>query len=207
MQEFTTTLRVRHYEMDALGHVNNAVYLHYLEQAAIEHSEHAGFTLKRYRKMGGVFVLRKLEIDYRSSAVAGDTLVIKTWVEEMRGPRTVRRYEIRNQADNSIVATAQALWAWVDLKTQRPRSIPRDLIDAFKPQLASLPEPVPLKCSKCATPLELKGSRPLRQEVRPDLFGGQHKPIVSREQVDVYMCSTCGQEEIFLDSEQSDLDD
>jgi len=45
MQTFTTQLRVRHYEMDPLGHVNNAVYQNYLEQAAIEHSEHLGFTL------------------------------------------------------------------------------------------------------------------------------------------------------------------
>ena len=40
---FAAYFKVRHYEMDALGHVNNAVYLHYLEQAAIEHSAAAGF--------------------------------------------------------------------------------------------------------------------------------------------------------------------
>ncbi|MBW4664206.1 MAG: acyl-CoA thioesterase [Chroococcus sp. CMT-3BRIN-NPC107] len=45
MKIFTTQLRVRHYEMDALGHVNNAVYQSYLEQAAIEHSEYLGLTL------------------------------------------------------------------------------------------------------------------------------------------------------------------
>jgi len=58
MQPFLTHLRVRHYEMDALGHVNNAVYQNYLEQAAIEHSESLGFTLERYWELGGLFVLR-----------------------------------------------------------------------------------------------------------------------------------------------------
>lgn len=48
MQPFVTQLRVRHHEMDALGHVNNAVYQHYLEQAAVEHAESLGFTLARY---------------------------------------------------------------------------------------------------------------------------------------------------------------
>lgn len=47
-----TQLRVRHYEMDTLGHVNNAIYQHYLEQAAIEHSESLGFGLDRYKKLG-----------------------------------------------------------------------------------------------------------------------------------------------------------
>ena len=41
---FAAYFRVRHYESDALGHVNNAAYLHYLEQAAIEHSTAAGYS-------------------------------------------------------------------------------------------------------------------------------------------------------------------
>ena len=70
MKTFTTQLRVRHYEMDALGHVNNAVYQSYLEQAAIEHSEHLGLTLDNYRQWGSVFVMRRLAIDYMRTAIA-----------------------------------------------------------------------------------------------------------------------------------------
>lgn len=131
MQTFTTQLRVRHYEMDALGHVNNAVYQSYLEQAAIEHSEQLGFTYQRYREIGGVFVLRKIEIDYRRPAVAGETLEVTTWLQEMRGPRAIRRYEIRRQSDGELLVTAEALWAWVELATMRPRPIPQLLLDAF----------------------------------------------------------------------------
>ena len=131
MERFTTRLRVRHYEMDALGHVNNAVYQHYLEQAAIEHSEHLGFNFARYQELGGVFVLRKIELEYRRPAVAGDALEVITWLHELRGPRAIRRYEIRRQADNELLLTAEALWAWVELATMRPRPIPSLLIDAF----------------------------------------------------------------------------
>lgn len=131
MQPFTTQLRVRHYEMDALGHVNNAVYQSYLEQAAIEHSEQLGFTYQRYREIGGVFVLRRIEIDYRRPAVAGETLEVTTWLQELRGPRAIRRYEIRRQADAELLVTAEALWAWVELATMRPRPIPQLLLDAF----------------------------------------------------------------------------
>jgi acyl-CoA thioester hydrolase len=118
--------------MDALGHVNNAVYQHYLEQAAIEHSEFLGFGHKRYEELGGVFVMRRIEIDYLRPAVAGDTLEVTTWLQQVRGPRAIRRYEIRQQGEEQLLVTAEALWVWVDTKTMRPRAIPPLILDAFE---------------------------------------------------------------------------
>lgn len=117
--------------MDALGHVNNAVYQNYLEQAAIEHSEHLGFTFDVYRELGGVFVMRRVEIEYLRPAVAGDTLEVSTWLKEMRGSRAVRCYEIRKQNQEELLVTALALWVWVDTKTMRPRPIPSILLEGF----------------------------------------------------------------------------
>lgn len=137
MQIFKTLLRVRHYEMDALGHVNNAVYQNYLEQTAIEHSEHLGLTLDVYQQSGGVFVMRRVEIDYLRPAVAGDTLEVTTWLREIRGTRAYRRYEIRKQNQEELLVTAEALWVWVDVKTMRPRPIPSVMLDKFWPTLHS----------------------------------------------------------------------
>ena len=130
MNTFTIQLRVRHYEMDALGHVNNAVYQSYLEQAIIEHSEHLGLTLDNYRQLGSVFVMRRLAIDYLRPAIAGDYLDITTWIQEVRGSRAVRRYEIRKR-DNLLVVTAEALWVWVESASMRPRAIPQKVVDIF----------------------------------------------------------------------------
>ncbi|NEQ28856.1 MAG: acyl-CoA thioesterase [Microcoleus sp. SIO2G3] len=137
MSKFTTQLRVRHYEMDALGHVNNAVYQHYLEQAAIEHSEQVGFTLDRYQEIGGAFVLRRMAIEYLRPAVAGNTLTVTTWLEEMRGTRATRHYEIHGQ-NQELLVTATALWVWVATEglqgnraSMRPRPIPAELLAAF----------------------------------------------------------------------------
>lgn len=132
MQKFTTLLRVRYHEMDALGHVNNAVYQHYLEQAAVEHSEHLGFNQERYQGFGGVFVMRKIEIEYLRSAVAGDTLEVTTWLQQMRGPRAIRRYEIRKQGEDELLVSAEALWVWVDIVAMRPRVIPHQLLESFE---------------------------------------------------------------------------
>lgn len=131
MQPFTTQIRVRHYEMDALGHVNNAIYQNYLEQAAIEHSEYLGLTLEVYRELGGVFVMRRIEIDYLRPAVAGDRLEVTTWLQEMRGSRAVRRYEIRKHNNDHILVTAEAWWVWVEATTMRPKAIPHLLLQAF----------------------------------------------------------------------------
>ncbi|WP_026370295.1 acyl-CoA thioesterase [Kallotenue papyrolyticum] len=131
MQPFAITLRVRRYEVDVLGHVNNAVYQHYLEQAAVEHSEQLGFSYERYRQIGGIFVLRRITIDYLRPALAGDLLRVTTWIGQMRGPRAVRHYQIHRAPEQELLLTAEALWAWIDLATGRPRPIPAELLQAF----------------------------------------------------------------------------
>lgn len=141
MKKFITYLRVRHYEMDALGHVNNASYQHYLEDAGIQHSEHLGFTLDRYKELGGYFVMRRVEIDYLRPAVAGDILEITTWLEKMRGTRAFRRYELRKKGEEDLVVTAEVLWVWVDAATMRPKPIHPELIDAFEQQQQELKVP------------------------------------------------------------------
>jgi len=91
---FATHFKVRHYEMDALGHVNNAVYLHYLEQAAYEHSAAAGFSDERTRELGGIWIVRRHEIEYLRPATAGDVLQVITWAVAFKGARAFRDYAI-----------------------------------------------------------------------------------------------------------------
>jgi acyl-CoA thioester hydrolase len=133
MQPFKTQIRVRYHEMDALGHVNNAIYQHYLEQAAVEHSEHLGYSIDRCRELGGVYVMRRIEIDYLRPAVAGDLLEVTTWAEKMRGTRAIRRYEIRQYGKEELLVTAAATWVWVNIVTMRPQPIPEEMFAAFAP--------------------------------------------------------------------------
>src|SRR5207244_10362757 len=96
--EHTIRLRVRHHEMDALGHVNNAVYLHYVEEAAIEHARVLGFDEARWRALGGAWVVRRHEIDYRLPAVAGDELDVTTRILDIpRAHGTRRRTSVRER--------------------------------------------------------------------------------------------------------------
>jgi acyl-CoA thioester hydrolase len=151
---FAAYFRVRHYEADAVGHVNNAVYLHYLEQAAIEHSAAVGYPLGRYREMGALFIVRRHEIEYLRPASPGDVLEVVTWAAEIRGPRAVRAYEVyRHSQATSDVGTvavpadgllpasyvaageplvrARTQWVYVELESGRPLRVPAELIGVF----------------------------------------------------------------------------
>src|SRR4051812_7460207 len=137
--------------MDVLGHVNNAVYLHYLEQTAIEHSATLGYTSERLGALGGLFVAHRHEIDYLRPAVAGDLLQVVTWVGGMTGARAQREYAIarrdmpadgRLPADGLIAAGAAPAatllvrahtdWVWVGVADHRPRRMPVELRAAFQ---------------------------------------------------------------------------
>ena len=72
-------------DVDDLGHINNIVYLRWVQDAAGAHSEAVGFGLERYQAMGAVWVVRKHEITYFASAMADDAIEIKTWVEGFKG--------------------------------------------------------------------------------------------------------------------------
>ncbi len=149
---FAAYFKVRHYEMDSLGHVNNAVYLHYLEQAAYEHSAAAGFSDERTRELGGTWIVRRHEIEYLRPASAGDLLQVVTWAVEFKGARAFRDYAILRYegpasdphglpADGFLpsdhvlpgdpLVRARTLWVWADLLTARPKRIPAVLYPAF----------------------------------------------------------------------------
>jgi acyl-CoA thioester hydrolase len=132
---WTLRVRVRHYEMDALGHVNNAVYLHYVEEAAIEHARQLGFDEARWRELGGAWVVRRHEIDYRVAAVAGDELDVTTRIVALDRVSGTRRTTIVRVADGGLVVQALTHWVWVGLDG-RPRRLPAEVI-------AALPSPAP----------------------------------------------------------------
>lgn len=145
--------RVRFGECDPLGHVNNAVYLTYLEQAAIDHAAFGGWPETRLRdEIGAVFVARRHEIEYRRPATEGMVLEVRTWPSSMSGARAFRDYEIgvTSEPDPArridrlvppgqiasfpradLVVRARTEWAFMNVATGRPARIPQTVIDDF----------------------------------------------------------------------------
>lgn len=94
---FSHEIKVRDYEIDCEGIVNNANYLHYLEHSRHEFCEWAGFSFKKMQEEGIDPVLNRIEVDYKTPLRSGDTMVSKLWVE-MKGVRFVFHQDIFNKA-------------------------------------------------------------------------------------------------------------
>jgi YbgC/YbaW family acyl-CoA thioester hydrolase len=150
VRAFEIFVRVRFHETDALGHVNNAAYLNYLEQAAIDHATYVGIDLNRLQSLGGMFVARRHDITFLRPAFAGDTLRIMTWLDPPSGARIVRNYRILREiappndlptvgrfAAEIVEESAQdlvvrAITEWVFTSGQgAPRRIPVEIEDLF----------------------------------------------------------------------------
>ena len=110
-----TTLRVRSYECDSFGHVNNAVYLNYLEYGRMGVLDKAGFTLAKLKQMGVFIVVRRIEIDYKTPAREGDTLLIRTFLKEYHKMKGTFCQEICISPKGSLVARATVTWVFTDL--------------------------------------------------------------------------------------------
>ena len=119
-------------EIDELGHANNLAYLRWLQDAALAHSAAQGWPGKRYQSLGLGWVVRSHEITYERSALAGDDVVVRTWVASFRKASSVRRYDVFRKSDGKRLATAATNWAFVDYATGLPARIPPEIIEAFE---------------------------------------------------------------------------
>lgn len=130
---YTTRWPVRSYELDGNGHVNNAVYLNYAEQLTIEHAELSGFGKAWTQAHGGMWVIRRNEIDYLKPAGYGDMLELSVEVLLVRGVRGVRRTLIKSLPSGELLARVLTQWVWVRLSDGRPSRVPTELVEAAAP--------------------------------------------------------------------------
>ncbi len=127
--------KVRYTECDQYGHVNNANYLRYMQEAAFDASAAAGYAFKRYDELGQYWLVRETEIEYLKPLTYGDEFEIKTWVVDFRRVRSRRAYEFRlaNGADD-LIARASTDWVYLDQQTNRPATVSKEMIAAFFPE-------------------------------------------------------------------------
>jgi acyl-CoA thioester hydrolase len=122
---------VREQDADLLGHVNNVVWVRLIVRLAERHAASLGFDFESVRGLGGLWIVRRHEIDYHRSATPGQELVEETWITEMRGARSVRRSRFLLADDGAKLVSAATHWAFCDPDTQRPKRIPREILDAY----------------------------------------------------------------------------
>jgi acyl-CoA thioester hydrolase len=116
-------------DIDQLGHVNNVVYLRWVQDVAMAHSAAVGWDHAAYQALGLVWVVRAHEIIYRTPCFAGERVRVETWVDSFAAASSVRKTRIARGAD--VLADASTLWAMMEVATGRPRRVPTELRKAF----------------------------------------------------------------------------
>jgi acyl-CoA thioester hydrolase len=149
MNRFELPILVRPADIDGLGHVNNVVYLRWMQDAATAHWESAAPPELRAAVS---WVVSRHEIDYKAAAFPGERLVARTWVGEVRGATWERFIEIRRADDDRLLARGRSVYAALDRTTGRPRRVDHTIRAAFDPPAPPGPAPPPPPAS-AAPPL------------------------------------------------------
>jgi acyl-CoA thioester hydrolase len=125
--------------LDMNGHVNNVVYVQWMQDVAILHANATGGT-RAMHAAGGTWVVHSHKVEYLSPAFADEEIVALTWVVNFRRVRSIRRYKFVKKNDNKLLARGETEWVFVDAESGRPRMIPDEVMGLF-PLVAEDEEP------------------------------------------------------------------
>jgi acyl-CoA thioester hydrolase len=125
---YERTFAVDPQDIDDHGHVNNVVYVRWVQDIAAAHWE---ATIGPVERAEIAWVVLRHEIDYKAPAVAGDQVIACTWVGGVNGATFERHTEILRAHDRRLLARARSLWCPVNARTGRPRRVDPALNDRF----------------------------------------------------------------------------
>lgn len=157
------TFRVRYYECGADGSVRQAVYLNYMQEAAIDASAAAGYDMAWYEATDQHWLIRETDIEYLHPLHYGDSVQVRTWVLDLRQVRSRRAYEFRLVQSDELVARADTDWVFLDSTTEHPVAIPPEMKRGFFPE--GVPVSAPPRTRFPPTPAPAPGAFRMRQRV------------------------------------------
>ncbi len=134
-QTFEYELTVPSSAIDVMGHVNNVVYLDWVQMAASKHWNHAtasyfkdeDLTEERIGIKKMAWVVLDHHISYKAEALEGDVLIVTTFVEKMAGVRSERHTRITRKNDQKLLVTAVTNWCLLKMPEGKPMRIPEEL--------------------------------------------------------------------------------
>ena len=76
-------------------------------------------------------MIREHQVEYLLPVFEGDEIEIRTWVENIRKVRSLRKYEFVRKADNRLLVKGETDWVFVNVETGTPQAIPQEVMDVF----------------------------------------------------------------------------
>jgi len=122
------TLSVMSGDIDEQNHVNNTVYLRWVQEVATAHWQAIASS---EAQKGIAWVVLRHEIDYNAPAGLGDDLVLRTWVGKATRLTFERFTEILRSSDGQLLSKARTLWCPINAQTGRPVRVPPQVREQF----------------------------------------------------------------------------
>ena len=123
-QVYRIPIRVEKEDIDDLGHVNNVVYLQWIQDISYAHWNAAA---PQEVRNDCKWVVLKHEIDYHEPAMPDDSLEAFTWIEKPEGARQKRMVRIFRSHDQKLLTSSATTWCLLDPKTDRPKRVSVEL--------------------------------------------------------------------------------
>ena len=127
---YSKTITIPSHAIDENGHVNNVTYVQWMQDIAVEH----------YSSIGGIkaqgpdstWVVREHRIEYLLPAFSDEIIEIRTWVENIRRVRSLRKYEFVRRSDGKVLVKGETDWVFINAKTGEPKAVPIEVVKVFE---------------------------------------------------------------------------
>ncbi|KZY58195.1 thioesterase [Erythrobacter sp. HI0063] len=126
---FTRTFTAGPDHIDVMGHVNNAVWVQWVQDMATQHWDAVARAKDREAV---VWLVVRHEIDYRGNIGPGESVTGETWIEgEPKGAKSLRRVDFKG-ANGRVLVSAATTWAMLDRETLRPLRVRAEVLAPFR---------------------------------------------------------------------------
>lgn len=127
-ERFTLTVKVQPEDIDMQGHVNNIVYLRWVQDAAVAHW---GAIAPQHEQEKLIWVVRRHEIDYKKPAMQGDTILLQTWIGSASRLAFDRHTAMLRASDLRLLALARTVWCPIDRNSGKPTDVSPEIRSLF----------------------------------------------------------------------------
>jgi len=128
MKTFEKRIIVSLEDLDDLDHVNNVRYVQWIQDISKEHWQTVA---PDELKAGIIWVVRNHNIDYKSSAILGDEILLRTRIVDTKGAISVRRVEMSNSKTNDLLVRSNTEWCLLNANTLKPIRISEAIKEVF----------------------------------------------------------------------------
>ena len=124
----STDVKIYYEDTDCGGVVYYANYLRYMERARTEYLASRGYSVKKLMDEGTIFMVLRVEIDYKSPARYGDTIEIETWVRDVTRATMIFEHIMREKTSRRVFVECRARTVYVDANG-KPKRLPAEYVE------------------------------------------------------------------------------